>query len=114
VAIQKVFDYKEVTLEYRSNGPATFTLNTDMPGGSMASRVVATLPSSGGIGANRTQTIALDGVQGTMYQVLITPGAATQFIPLAGKLMLRPIGVYLDGSLTPAEQWITQPIAPGV
>ena len=71
------------------------------------------LPSSGGIGAgnSKTTTIPLDGVQGTMYQPSVVPAAGTQIIILSAKLWLRPIGVYLDGSL--GEEWITQPIAVG-
>jgi hypothetical protein len=113
MAFQKVFDFKEVTIEYRSNGAASFQFSTDMPGGALAARLGAgfTLPTSGGIGLNRTQTVPLDGIQGTMYQPQITPGSSTQIIVLSAKLWLRPIGVYLDGTLN--EEWITQPIAVG-
>ena len=119
MAYQKVFDFKEVTIEYRSNGAAVFQFQTDMPGGSMAVRLPlsspgsagVSLPSSGGIGITKTLTIPLDGVQGTMYQPSVTPGAAAQIIVLSAKLWMRPIGVYLDGTL--GEEWITQPIAVG-
>jgi len=116
VAFQKVFDFKEVTFEYRSNGVAQFQFNTDMPGGAMAPRLGGgvVLPSSGGIGQNKTYTVPLDGIQGTMYQPVVTPGVSTQIILLAATIRLRPIGVYIDGSLNPPEEWITQPIAPGV
>lgn len=119
MAYQKVADFKEVTIEYRSNGAAVFQFQTDMPGGTMANRLPLgapssagfALPSSGGLTITRTITIPLDGVQGTLYLPSVVPGNATQIIVLAGRLWWRPIGVYLDGSLS--EEWITQPIAIG-
>jgi hypothetical protein len=111
MAFQKVFDLKEATLEYQSNGVATFQLYTDMPGGTLAARLGAgvTLPSTSN--TRKTITIPLDNIQGTEYYPLITPGGSTQIILLAGKIWLRPIGVYLDGTL--GEIWQTQPIAVG-
>ena len=113
MAFQKVFDFKEVTLEYSSNGAATFQFYTDMPGGTLAVRLGAgiTLASTGGV--RKTVTIALDGIQGTLFYPVITPGGSTQLTLLAGKVLTRPIGVYIDGSITPAEIWQTQPIALG-
>lgn len=111
MAFQKVFDFKEVTFEYSSNGAATFQFYTDMPGGTLAVRLGAgiTLPSTSG--TRKTTTIPLDNIQGTEYYPVITPANTTQFTLLQGKVFLRPIGVYLDGSL--GEIWQTQPIAVG-
>jgi hypothetical protein len=124
MAQQKVFDFKEITFEYQSNGVATLQFYTDIPNtgvpGALAARLSTgvTIPSSTGISPNnlrKTMTIPLDGIQGTMYQVSITPGSTTQFVLLAGKVHMRPIGVFLDGAAVPqAEIWQTQPIAPGV
>jgi len=115
VAFQKECDFKEVTIDYRSNGSATFQFYTDLPGGSLAARLGSgfTLPTSGGITSDKTITIALDGIQGTLFYPLVTPGATTQIILLRAKLWWRPIGVYLDGSLAIAEEWLTQPLALG-
>jgi len=109
MAFRKVSDFKEITLQYQSNGPTTFQFFTDMPGGTLATRVATTLPSTGN--TRKTITIPLDNVQGTEYYPLLQPGAATQLFLLAGTIWLRPIGVYIDGSL--GEIWQTQPIAVG-
>jgi hypothetical protein len=120
MAQQKVFDLKEVTLEYSSNGAATFQLYTDLPGGALAIRLPLGAPSSTGVtlpsttGIRKTITIPLDGVQATLFYPVITPAGTTQLTLLAGKVLLRPIGLYLDGSLATAEIWQPQPIAPGV
>jgi len=111
MAFRKVFDFKEVTLQYQSNGTATFQFYTDMPGGTLAARLGAgiTLPSTSG--TRKTITIPLDNIQGTEYYPLVTPGGSTQIFLLGGTVWLRPIGVYIDGSIS--EIWQTQPIAPG-
>jgi hypothetical protein len=119
MAFQKVFDFKEITIEYASNGTAVFQFYSDMPGGTLAVRLPLgspgsggfSLPSTGGITIRKTITIPLDGVQGTQYYPIVTPGNTTQIILLQAKIWLRPIGVYLDGSLS--EIWQTQPIAVG-
>lgn len=118
MAFQKVFDLKEVTLEYSSNGTAVFQLYTDMPGGTLAIRLPLGAPASGGVtlastgGTRKTITIPLDGTQATEYYPVITPGSTTQLTLLQGKIFLRPIGVYLDGTL--GEIFQTQPIGIGV
>lgn len=114
MAFQKVFDFKEVTIEYQSNGDATFQIYTDMPGGALAVRLGAGVTLASTTNTRKTITIPLDGIQGTEFYPVITPGATTQFILLSGKVWIRPIGVYLDGSLSPTgEIWQTQPIALG-
>jgi hypothetical protein len=59
-----------------------------------------------------TLTVPLDGIRGTEFYPKITPGASTQFELYSGIVYLRPLGVYIDGSLS--EIWQTAPIAPGV
>jgi hypothetical protein len=119
MAFRKCNDFKEITLVYASNGPATLQLYTDMPGGALAARLTenagagVTLASSGGPGVRITQTVALDGIRGTEFYPKITPGSTTQFELYSGVVYLRPLGVYIDGSLTPGEIWQTVPIAPG-
>lgn len=121
MAIQKVNEYKEITFSYSSNGEATLQFYSDMPGGALAARLGAgiTLPDSSSLRV--TYTIPLDSggpltaaIEGTEFQVKITPGASTQFRLFSGHVKLRLIGIYLDGSTSPqGEVWFTQPIAVG-
>ena len=115
MAFRKVNELKEITLCYASNGAAAFQLYTDMPGGTLTARLGGgvTLASSGGAGVRVTTTIALDGLRGTEFYPKISPGGSTQFELYSAVLYLRALGVYIDGSLTPAEIWQTVPIAPG-
>jgi hypothetical protein len=114
MAFRKVNEFKELTLVYASNGAASLQLYTDMPGGALAARLGAgiSLASSGGGGMRVTLTVPLDGIRGTEFYPKITPGASTQFELYSGIVYLRPLGVYIDGSLS--EIWQTAPIAPGV
>lgn len=113
MAFRKVAEFKEVSLQYASNGPATFQWYTDMPGGALAVRLGAgvTMPSTGATSARKTFTAPLDNLVGTEYYPLITPGNATQLELLSGVVWLRPIGVYIDGSI--GEIWSTPPISVG-
>lgn len=111
MAIQKVFEFKEITFQYQSNGVATLQLFTDMPGGSLTSRISATIPSSAG--ARATFTLPLDGIEGTQFYPKVTPGGSTQIRLFKGKAQVRMIGIYLDGSLSVPEYWTTTPIALG-
>jgi hypothetical protein len=114
MAQRKVGEFKEVTLVYQSNGVATFQFYTDMPGGALAARLGAgvTLPSTAGI--RKPITIPLDGIEGALFYPKITPGAATQIRVFSGVVLVRVIGLYLDGSTSPqGEIWETQPIAIG-
>lgn len=112
MAFRKVAEFKEVTIQYQSNGAATFQFYTDMPGGALAARLAGsgvTLASTSG--TRKTITIPLDGIEGTEFYPLITPGAATQLRLFSGTVYVRPIGVYIDGSLN--EIWQTTPIPIG-
>ena len=111
MAFRKVAEFKEVTMYYQSNGSATFQFYTDMPGGTFAARlpIAITLPSTDN--TRKPITIPLDGIEGTEFYPVITPGPATQFRLFSGVVFDRPIGVYLDGSL--GEIWKTAPIAIG-
>lgn len=112
MAFQKVNDFKELTLEYSSTGAVTVQLLTDMPGGTLTGRLAPyALPSTTAITITKTITIPLDGIQGTEYQLVVTPANGVQIILRQAKILIRPIGVYLDGSLS--EIWQPQPIAVG-
>jgi hypothetical protein len=113
VAIQRVYDFKEMLIEYQSNGATLVQFYTDMPGGALAARLGAGITLASTAGTRKTIPIPLDGIQGTIFYPTFTPGATTQLFLLSGKIYMRPIGLYLDGSLTPGEIWSPQPIAPG-
>jgi hypothetical protein len=114
MAQRQVAEFKSVTLVYQSNGVATFQLYTDMPGGVLTARLGSgvTLPSTAD--TRKEITIPLEGIEGKQFYPQVTPGAATQIRIFSGQVELRPIGLYLDGSLSPqGEIWKTQPIAIG-
>lgn len=111
MAFRKVAEFKECTLQYQSNGSATFQLWSDLPGGTLAQRlgVPFTLPSTAS--TRKTVTIPLDGIEGSEFYPVISPGGATQLRLFSGVIYVRPIGVYLDGSL--GETWSTPPLSIG-
>jgi hypothetical protein len=114
MAQRQVAEFKTVVLVYQSNGDATFQFYTDMPGGVLTARLGAgvTLPSTSD--QRQEMSIPLDGIEGKQFYPVVTPGAATQIRIFSGQVELRPIGLYLDGSLSPqGEVWKTQPIAIG-
>lgn len=109
MAFRKVAEFKECSLQYQSNGPSTFEFFTDMPGGTLAQRVNTALPTSNN--ARTTTTVPLDGITGTQFYPEIIPGSTTQLRLFSGVVYLRPIGVYIDGSL--GEIWSTPPLSIG-
>lgn len=111
MAFRKVAEFKEVTLQYQSNGAATFQLYTDMPGGALAVRLGAGTAMASTTSTRKTLTIPLDGIEGTEFYPLITPGGSTQLRLFSGVVYVRPIGVYIDGSLS--EVWSTPPLSIG-
>lgn len=119
MAIQKVQEFLEFTIFYQSNGASKIQLETDFPSGALAIRLPVASPSSSGIalpttaGLRGTFTIPLIGVEGTEYKFTISPGAATQLRIFSATVKLRMIGVYLDGSLTVPETWVSGPVALG-
>jgi hypothetical protein len=125
MAFKKVFEIKEISLQYSSSGPATLDFFTDIaaaggPPAVLASALTApvTLPSTGGVGKRQTTTIPLDGIRATEFYPKITAATtptAAQFELYAMTLYIRPIGVYLNGAaLNGGEIWQTVPIAPGI
>ena len=119
MAIQKVQEFKEITICYQSNGASILQMYTDMPGGALAIRLPVASPSSSGYaiptssGARVVLTIPLDGVEGSEFYFKFTPGVATQLRLFSASVKMRMLGIYLDGSLTVPEYWSTTPIALG-
>jgi len=120
MAFRKVAQFKEVSFEYVSpSGPSTFTFKTDMPGGLIAEVFSGAMPQTPLDHSPRTTTFSLvndDGapLEGTLYVTRVDPFATsadggTQL--RSGVIWLRPIGVYLDGSLD--EFFETMPIPVG-
>lgn len=111
MAFRKVCEMKEVTIQYSSNGVATFDWYTDMPGGTLMPRLTPaqSLPTTAS--TRKTTTIPLDGIEGTEFYPEITPGITTQLRLFSGTVWVRPIGVYVDGSLN--EIWNTPPLSLG-
>jgi len=111
MAFRKVCEMKEVSIQYSSNGTATFQWYTDMPGGQLAPRlgIGTALPTTNS--TRKTTTIPLDNIEGTEFYPVITPANATQLRLFSGTVWVRPIGVYIDGSLN--EIWSTPPLSLG-
>lgn len=122
VALQKVSEFKELTIQYQSNGPSTMEFYTDFPGAipspPLGLRSTQTIASSNNMRA--TRTFPLDGVEGTEFYIKFIPGTgsagpppvpATQLRLFSGVVKVRMIGVYLDGSI--GEVWNTTVIALG-
>lgn len=111
MAFRKVCEMKEVSIQYSSNGTATFQWFTDMPGGTLGPRLQTpvTLPTTSS--ARKTTTIPLDNIEGTEFYPQIVPASVTQLRLFSGTVWVRPIGVYIDGSL--GEIWSTPPLSLG-
>lgn len=113
MAFRKVAEFKEVTLQYQTNagGGVSFQWFTDMPGGVLGARLGSGVPLAGTNAARVTRTIPLDGIEGSEFYPVLTPNNATQLRLFSGVVYLRPIGVYVDGSI--GEFWSTPPISVG-
>lgn len=114
MAFNRVWEFKEMGLVYDLvSAASTLAFYTDMPGGTMAERVI---PGTGGgtmsvTTGRETRIFPLDGLNGTQYKAKITPGATSVLKLYAGYLLARPIGVYLEGAR--GEVWEMQPQALG-
>jgi hypothetical protein len=109
--LEKVKQFKEVTLDYDAVNGATLTVYTDLPGGGATSlRRTISLPSSTG---RRTYTAALDKtsdggiLEGTLIRFKITSSGIVRLF--GGTLRLRHLGVYFDGSQ--GEVWESQDLS---
>lgn len=111
MAFRKVCEMKECSIQYSSNGSSTFQWYTDMPGGSLAQRLTPATPLPTTSSTRKTTTIPLDGIEGSEFYPEITPGPTTQLKLFSGTVWVRPIGVYIDGSLN--EVWRTAPLSLG-
>jgi hypothetical protein len=119
MAFRKVAQFKEVSLEYVSPTAAgSFKLFTDMPGNHLADRTgVKVLPATNADKTPNTITFPLvDGngapLEGTLYYPRVDPPASGALQLRGGVIWMRPIGVYLDGTL--GEFFETLPIPVGV
>lgn len=112
MAFRKVSQFKEVTFDFTSTGGTTAVqLYTDMPGAAMAPRLAGkALVNSQG--SRATETIPLDGVEGTLFRPELVPASGTVLRLFGGTIWARTIGVYLDGSQ--GEKWTTQELSLGV
>src|SRR4051794_11662941 len=118
MAFRKVAQFKEVSLQYVAVSGGTFKFLTDMPGGHLLERTGGkAIPASNADKTPATTTIPLiDGngapLEGTIHQERVDPpfGATVQL--RSGVLLMRTIGVYLDGSL--GEFWESLPASVGV
>lgn len=111
MAFRKVAEFKELTLQYQSNGPATLQMYTDMPGGALATRLGGGSALADTSSGRKTVTVPLDGLEGTEFYPVVTPGPGTQLRLFSGVVYVRPIGVYIDGGLN--EVWSTPPLSIG-
>lgn len=111
MAFRRVAEFKEIDIQWSSTGPSNLQFYTDMPGGTLQPRLGSgkTLPDT--TSTRKTTTIPLDGIEGSEFYPQVTPGATTQTRLFSGTLWLRPIGVYIDGSL--GEIWSTPPLSIG-
>lgn len=109
-----VKEIKDVTLVWEATGASgVFTLNTDMPGGTITSRRQFTLATTS---ARKEETIPCDvagpgSIVGKQVQFRVDPGVGGVLKLYSGKIRFRTIGVYLDGTL--GDTWISQPMTLG-
>lgn len=119
MSFRKVAQFKELSLEYVSPaGAGVLEFWTDMPGEAMALRLTASLPETAADWTPRTTTISLvdsggmGPLVGTLYQPWVWPPSDGALQLRSGVIWLRPIGVYLDGTMD--EFFSTLPIPVGV
>lgn len=119
MAFRKVWQFKECSIEYVGPSGGTFKFSTDLPGGAMAQRLTpaATLANTPADKSPKTQTIPLSDsnsapFEGTLYQPRVEPPPTGVLQLRAGVIWVRPIGVYLDGTL--GEFWETLPLSLGI
>jgi hypothetical protein len=119
MAFRKVCQFKELSVEYISTTAAgTLKFFTDLPGNHLTERTGGkTLPATNADKSPNTITFPLVDasgapLEGTLYYPRVDPPAAGALQLRSGVVWIRPIGVYLDGSL--GEFFETQPISVGV
>jgi len=97
-----VKEFKLLSLVYESTGNATILFKTDRPGGTMATRATFNSSSACKIentnGLRKTFRGPLDGIRGCLYQLKITPDSGVELMLYEGKLELKEIGLYRDGT----------------
>lgn len=111
MAMERVKQFKEMTVDYDAVSGATLLVYTDLPGGGVpALRRTLTLPSSTG---RRTYTFPLDRIadggilEGTLIKFRMTSAGIVRLY--SGVLRLRSVGVYFDGAV--GELWDSQELS---
>jgi hypothetical protein len=95
--------FTELELEIKPGATVTWTLYTDLPGNTIASRATGTIVTS-------TERLPIPlplACEGRRVQLILTCSAGT-FRLYNARIRYRPIGVYLDG--TKQQIWQTQDI----
>ena len=96
--ISGVKEFKDLRLIYESTGSGTILWKTDMPGGVIATRKTNTTEIVDTSGLRKTARVPLDGIEGQLYQLRVTPSGSATLKLFEGFVRLRIVGVYLDGS----------------
>jgi hypothetical protein len=119
MAFRKVAQFKEISVEYISTaGPGTLKFFTDLPGNHLTERTGGkTLTATNADKSPNTITFPLVDnagapLEGTLYYPRVEPPSYGALQLRSGVVWMRPIGVYLDGTL--GEFFETQPISVGV
>jgi len=119
MAFRKVAQFKEISIEYISPDAAgSLRFFTDLPGNHLATRIgTKVLTATNADKTPNTITFPLvDGngapLEGTLYYPRVDPPVTGALQLRSGVVWVRPIGVYLDGTL--GEFFETLPISIGV
>lgn len=119
MAFRKVAQFKEISVQYVSTTAAgTLKFFTDYPGNHLAERTGGkTLPATNADQTPNTITYPLVDsggapLTGTLYYPRVEPPSNGTLQLRSGVVWVRPIGVFLDGSL--GEFFETLPIPIGV
>ena len=111
MSLERVKQFKDLNIDFDISGSGNVTVAfwTDMPGGTMSSRKSVTYTATTG---RVTKTIPLDGIEGTLMKLVVTPATGTVCRLYAATVRLRPVGVYLDGTV--GDIWQTLEIGFGI
>jgi hypothetical protein len=114
MAKQQVWELRSLHLDYELLGstPGVITLQTALPGGTLATASIPA-PGSGVPVSARTQQSWQLGLQNAaIYQVTIDPGAGSVLKLFGGHIEARPIGEFYDG--TRSERYTSTVLTPGM
>jgi hypothetical protein len=104
--IRQVFEFKEISLHFDARtGNASMEFYSGGPNAAINLDATLTLPAGS---APTTKTFQL-GYVGTVYRLKAIPNASGTLKLFSGTLMVRTLGVYLDG--TQSDVWDSEEIA---